>query len=229
MPYKKPQAEEIQTSELCVYGCGTTAKYKFWNEKLCCSLSHNSCQGKRSAFSKLDHSDRTSKSLATRIEKGITKTSQIKGGATRVAQGHYKKLAKVMQDHWATNPWDNNVQCPILVFKHTGLVYQGTYEYEFLEELELEHGLEWVKINVKRGPAIKYIDPTDLLERVYISDFIIDGTIYEIKSAWTWNKNGKDLALEEKNKAKLTECVNKGYNVVLVLNHQRIKYERIMD
>jgi hypothetical protein len=229
MSYKNPQAELVQTTDLCEYGCGTTGLYKFWNGKICCSRHHNSCKGKRGAFSKLDHSERTSKSLATRIEKGITKTSQIKGGATRVAQGHYKKLAKAMQEHWANNPWDNNAQCPILEFKHTGLVYQGTYEYEFLEELELEHGIEWIKDNVKRGPSIKYIDPTDLLERLYISDFIINGAIYEIKSSWTWNKNGKDSTLEEKNKAKLTACVDKGYNVILVLNHQRIKYERIVD
>ena len=228
MSYKKPQAQEIQTTKLCEYGCRTVAKYKFWNEKLCCSKHHNSCKGKRSAFSKLDHTERTSKSLATRIEKGITKSSQLKGAATRVAQGHYEKLAKTMQQHWANNPWDNNIQCPILKFKDTEVVYQGTYEYEFLEELELEYGIEWIKNNVERGPAINYIDPTDSIERIYISDFIIGKTIYEIKSTWTWNKNGKDPQLKEKNKAKLTECVKQNYNVVLVLNQKRINYAEIM-
>ena len=29
--------------------------------------------------------------------------------------------------------------------------------------------------------------------------------------------------------AKLTECINQGYNVVLVLNQKRINYEGIMD
>lgn len=43
------------------------------------------------------------------------------------------------------------------------------------------------------------------------------------------NKNGKDIKLEQKNKAKLTECVNQGYNVILVLNQQRLSYEEIMD
>jgi hypothetical protein len=38
----------------------------------------------------------------------------------------------------------------------------------------------------------------------------------------TWNKHGKDLILEEKNKAKLTSCIQQGYNVVLVLNKEEI-------
>lgn len=229
MSYKKPQAEKINTAEICEYGCGTQAQYKFWNGKLCCSKHHNSCKGKREAFSKLDHTERTSKSLATRIEKGITKTSQIKATATRKANNHYEKLAHTMREHWAKNPWDNNIQCPILEFKNTGLVYQGTYEFEFLGELELEHGLEWVKENVKRGPSVWYNDPEDGSKKLYISDFLIHNTVYEIKSSWTWNKHGKDLILENRNKAKLTECVKQKYNVILVLNQKRIEYERVMD
>jgi hypothetical protein len=34
--------------------------------------------------------------------------------------------------------------------------------------------------------------------------------------------------LEEKNKAKLTTCVKQGYNVILVLNQQRIEYATVM-
>ncbi len=229
MSYKKPQAEEIQTPELCGYGCGTTAKYKFWNGKLCCSKNPNSCKGKRDAFSKLDHTERTSKSLATRIEKGITKSSQIKATATRKANNHYEMLAHTMREHWAQNPWDNNIQCPILEFKNIGLIYQGTYEFEFLEELEAEYGLQWVKENVTRGPSVWYQDPIDGSEKLYISDFLIDNTVYEVKSSWTWNRRGKDLDLENRNKAKLTECVKQNYNVILVLNQKRIEYDRVMD
>jgi len=229
MSYKKPQATLIDTTELCEYGCNTRAKYVFANGRKCCAKHQNSCQGKRNAFSKLDHTGRTSKSLETRTRLGITKTSQVKGGATRRAQGHYNKLAKTMRDHWAKNPWDNNIQCPILNYKNTGIPYQGTFEFEFLEELETEYGLDWIKFNVKRGPSLWYIDPADSEEKLYISDFIIGNTIYEIKSSWTWNKHGKDIQLEKKNKAKLTECVKQGYNIILVLNQQRLKYEDFMD
>jgi len=98
-----------------------------------------------------------------------------------------------------------------------------------MKELEAEYGLDWVKLNVNRGPSLKYVNPVDSMEHLYISDFIIGDTIYEIKSSWTWNKHGKDIELEQKNKAKLTECINQGYNVILVLNQQRLKYEEFMD
>lgn len=229
MPYQRPKAESIVTTDLCEYGCGNIAKYKFAKGKLCCSAHQNSCPGKRKAFSdNVDHKQNAAKSLATRTALGITKTSQIKGGATRRANGHYQKLARTMQEHWLKNPWQNNLECPILPYKGTKLTYQGTLEYEFLDELEFENGINWLTSNVKRGPSLWYTDPTDGVERLYISDFVIDNTIYEIKSSWTWDKHGKDLVLREKNKAKLTSCVAQGYNVVLVLNQTRIDYETIM-
>ena len=80
----------------------------------------------------------------------------------------------------------------------------------------------WLEENVQRGPAIWYQDPVDNVDRLYISDFLIDNTIYEIKSSWTWNKHGKDEELEMRNKKKLTSCIDQGYNVILVLNGEEI-------
>lgn len=223
----KPKAEPIATTELCQYGCNQIALYKFANNKLCCRTSYNSCPGKRKAFSENnDHLANAKKSLATRTRLGITKTSQIKGGATRRAAGHYEKLAEKMKEHWAERPWDNNTQCPILEYKNTGVPYQGTYEYDFLQSLEDKHGPAWISSSVKRGPSVWYIDPTDNTKRLYISDFIIYNTIYEIKSNWTWNKAGADQVLENRNKAKLNECLSQGYEVVLVLERKEIKYEK---
>lgn len=221
--YKKPKAEKINTEEKCQYGCGQTAKFKFANKKLCCSQSFNSCPAKRKAFSEnIDHKTIAAKSLKTRTELGITKSSQIKAAKTRKENGHYKKLARKMQEHWAENPWDNNLQCPLTKFKDTNINYQGTYEYNFLEKLELDNGKIWLEENVQRGPAIWYQDPVDNVDRLYISDFLINNTIYEIKSSWTWNKHGKDEELEMRNKKKLTSCIDQGYNVILVLNGEEI-------
>jgi hypothetical protein len=229
MSYNKPFAEEITTTQLCNYGCGKFAKYQFRKGKLCCSLHYNSCPGKRLEFSnRKDHKETAAKSLATRQRLGITKSSQIKATITRKSNGHYENLAKKMQKHWNEHPWQNNLECPILPYKNTNIVYQGTHELEFLEEFEYQHGLTWVIENIKRGPSIWYIDPLDQTQRLYISDFIIDNTIYEIKSGWTWNKRGKDKILEEKNKAKLTACINQCYNVILVLDQKRINYAEIM-
>lgn len=221
--YKKPKAEEIITSEICEYGCCQTAKYKFANGKICCATSHNSCPGKRNEFSnRIDHKERAVKSLQTRIELGITKSSRAKALATMEANGSYAVMRTKMQEYWKNTPHQNNLQCPLVSYKDTAINYQGSFEYCFLEKLEAEHGLEWINLNVSRGPSLWYIDPTDKNRRLYISDFIISNTIYEIKSLWTWNKHGKDLILEEKNKAKLTSCIQQGYNVVLILNKEEI-------
>lgn len=221
--YKKPKAQEIKTREKCEYGCEQNANFKFANGKLCCSKSFNSCPAKRKAFSEnIDHTANAAKSLKTRKELGITKSSQIKGAKTRKENGHYEKLADTMQKHWAENPWNNNLQCPLVKFKNTEINYQGSFEYNFLENLENKKGIEWLKENVQRGPTVWYKDPIDNIERLYISDFLIDNTIYEIKSSWTWNKHGKDINLESKNKKKLTSCIDQGYNVILVLNGEEI-------
>lgn len=227
MKSPRPKAESINTTEFCFYGCNTIAKFKFYNGRYCCSAHQNSCQGKRKQFSdRTDHKETASKSLATRTRLGITKTSQVKGGATRVASGHYQRLAEKMKEHWAEHPWQNNLQCPLLSYKGTLLTYQGTHEYNFLENLEDKNGIDWVTKNVSRGPSIWYIDPVDSTKRLYISDFLVDNTIYEIKSEWTWNKNGEDMDLENKNKAKLNECIMQGFSVILVLNGREIIYEK---
>lgn len=227
--YKKPQASEYIGNELCNYGCGQIAKFIFKSEKLCCSTSHNSCPKKRQNFSELDHTESSRKSLATRIEKGITKSSQIKATQTRKENGHYEKLAITMQEHWQINPHNNlGPRGEWIMYKDTDIPYQASYEYSFLENLEKLNGLNWLIENVKRGPAIWYIDPCTEKKRLYISDYIIDSTIYEVKSSYTWNRKGKDLDLENLNKAKLDECLARGYNVVLVLDKKEIKYEKFM-
>jgi hypothetical protein len=160
--------------------------------------------------------------LATRTKLGITKSSQVKAGKTRRDNGHYSRLAVKMQDHWATNPWQNNPNCPILPYKNSKVVYQGSYEYEFLEILEERHGLQWITEKVVRGPALWYNDPVTDSKRLYISDFQIENTVYEIKSSWTWNKLGKDIELENKNRAKLAIIIENGYDAILVLDSKEI-------
>jgi hypothetical protein len=215
--YRKPIATKITTESLCNYGCGQIAQYQFKYGKLCCATSHNSCPKKRKNFSEMDiHEARTQKSLATRTRLGITKSSQIKGGETRRKSGHYERLAVTMQEHWINNPWENNLRCPLIEYKDSKLNYQGSYEYNFLQELEDKHGIEWLQKAVSRGPNVWYTYNGQ--KRLYISDFLIDNTVYEIKSLWTWNKHGKDEDLEMKNKAKLNQCLQEGYNVKLILD-----------
>jgi len=164
------------------------AKYKFRNGLVCCSKHYNSCPEKRRKFSEnVDHKTYIKKSLATRVRLGITKSSQIKAGKTRVKNGHYKKLAETMRQHWANNPWNNMPKWG--TYKDTGIQIQSNYEKNFLQDLQDKHGLEWVKENVQRGPCFYYKDPETKKERLYISDFKIDNTIFEVKGNYTWVYN----------------------------------------
>lgn len=208
---------------ICDYGCGKQAEWFYSTaNKYCCSRSYNSCQGKKDAFSALDHSERTAKSLNTRIKTGITKTVGAKTGKTNVSSGHYIKLADQMREHWSKRPWTTNYKCPILNYKDTTIPYQGSFEFDFLQSLEDDLGLPWLIDNISRGPGINY--KFDNKDKLYLPDFIVGNMIYEIKSSWTWNNKGSNLDLERQNKAKLNAAIDAGYDVILVLDKEKMRW-----
>lgn len=222
MKYNKPFAKKINTEKICQYGCKKKAHYQFKNGKMCCSKNFNSCLGKRKNFSEsADHKLNAAKSLEKRKKMGITKSSQIKATKTRKKNNHYEKLAEIMKKHWKENPWNTNPKWG--KYKDTEINYQSKPEYNFLQELEEERGLEWVRKNVKRGPCFYYNDPVTKKERLYISDFQIENTIFEVKGNYTWNKHGTDKNLEKTNRAKLDSVKEMDYDVVLILEGKRIE------
>jgi len=60
--------------------------------------------------------------------------------------------------------------------------------------------------------------------RWYLSDFIIENVVYEIKSDWTWNRQGKDKILEQNNINKLIATKKAGYDVKLIREGKEIDY-----
>ena len=227
MKHHKPYFTEINTNELCEYGCNQPAKYQFKCGKKCCSKHFNSCTGKRKQFSNTqNHKENARKSLETRTRLGITKTSQIKGAKTRRENGFIERHANFMRQLWLEKPWKHKAHCKICKYKDTNIAYQGSYEFAFLEKLEIENGLDWLLKNVSRGPSFLYFDEVDK-ERVYISDYQIGNTIYEIKSSWTWDKQGTDKLLRIRNQRKLKACVLEGYQVKLILDGEQLDYEHI--
>lgn len=227
--YPKKLYIELKTDKLCGGGCNQQARFiSIKNKKLCCSSHPNKCPAKiqkiaekKSQINELtgknSHQAAAEKSLSTRKRLGITKLSQIKGAATRKANNHYEKLAAVMQKKWESEPWANRLRANFKLYKNTKICYQGTHEHAFLENLENKHGLEWVLQNVKRGIPFWYVS-VNQKQRLYLPDFIIGNTLYEIKSIYTWKKDF------ENNKRKLNEALKHGYNVKLILNKNELDY-----
>lgn len=216
-----PGSKHVSTSALCAYGCNQIAEWQFRNGKFCCSKSYNSCPEKRRVFSQTaDHAGNASKSLVSRQRLGVTKSSQIKASKTRKANGHYDRLGSHMKQLWLEQPWLHKGRAHHQTYPGTTISYQGSYEYEFLRELELRYGTTWLVENVKRGPSFTYCHPKTGETKTYLSDFQIGNTVYEIKSSYTWNRNGQDSDLENLNTTKLQSVKNKGYRTVLVLNHK---------
>jgi len=108
-------------------------------------------------------------------------------------------------------------QYKILQYKNTDLYYQGTYELYFLEEMEKKGKLD----EVKNGKSYNYV--FDGEDHVYHSDFFYNGENIEIKSGWTYNKNGKDKKLEEINKAKWKSVVDFGDKIRIMFSKQEIE------
>jgi hypothetical protein len=227
--FSVPHAHEITTTRLCDYGCRNIAQYVFNNGKICCSSHTNKCIGKilRISAAQKIIDDKTGvsireaasiKSLATRTASGVIKSCQIRGGQTRRNNGFYEKLKIRMKSLWDENPWDGRFKSMFKIYKDTGIPYQGSYEYNFLQNLEDLNGIEWVGNNVKRGPGVKYI--FNIEEHLYLPDFLIENTIYEIKSKYTWRID------KEKNCKKLERCIDLGYNVIIVINKKEMNLEQ---
>jgi len=227
--YPKTLYTSITTDELCCYGCKLVGKFiSVKNKRICCSSHPNRCPAKISKIAakkatldpktgKTAHQVAGEKSLATRTRLGITKHSQIQGAKTRIKNGHYKKLKDIMQQKWANEPWANRFRVGFKKYKTTTLAFQGTYEYSFLEKLEVQRGVNWIQEKVKRGSPLWYVDKNQK-RRIYLPDFIIDNNLYEIKSLYTWKKD------YENNIKKLDEALKLGYTVKLILNKNELNY-----
>jgi hypothetical protein len=103
-------------------------------------------------------------------------------------------------------------------YKNTNIAYQGTYEYNFLNNLENTHGIKWLEDNVSRGKGIWYFDTENKTERLYLPDFLIKNIIYEIKSFYTLNHS------LQRNIDKFNSTIYNGYILIIVLEGKEIKY-----
>jgi hypothetical protein len=102
-------------------------------------------------------------------------------------------------------------------YKDTELVYQGAYEKFFLEEMEKIGFLN----KIKNGKKYNYILKNKI--HIYYSDFEFNNITIEIKSNWTYNKNGKDKDLELENETKWKSVVEFGDKIIVLKSKKEIK------
>jgi len=102
-----------------------------------------------------------------------------------------------------------------------GVYFQSSNEKRFLLNMKELGLLE----KIKRGPSFKYIFEGN--QYTYISDYILDDIIFEIKSKYTmFGKNDEYL---EKNIAKLASAKDLGYIVKLVIDDEIISLEAFVS
>lgn len=104
-------------------------------------------------------------------------------------------------------------------FKSTHLTYQGKYELYFLELIENINMLNCIK----HPDGLSYF--FDGKQHVYHPDyeFVNNGLIIEIKSAWTYNRHGKDLILQAQNESKWQAVKNLGKEIIILFSKKEIK------
>lgn len=158
---------------------------------------------------------RLSKTLHTIQDSGYTMIEEQ-------SQTRIKSMAKL--DKNGNNAWDRGyiTSKRIHYYKNTQITYQCSYEFEYLQELEQQNGLNWLYKNVNNGPTINYIDPNTNKETYYKPDFLINQIIIEIKSSWWWDGNGTKPKRLLKNKAKIQASINEGYQYKLILDKKEV-------
>lgn len=102
-------------------------------------------------------------------------------------------------------------------YKDSGIYYNGSYEKYFLELIE-ERGL---LLDVSNGDSFVYT--FNGTEHTYHADFKFRNKQVEIKSGWTYNKNGSDLELQELNETKWKAAKDAGANLVILIDKSEIK------
>lgn len=102
-------------------------------------------------------------------------------------------------------------------FENTKLNYQGSYELYFLELMNQKELISEIFI----PGTVNYTLNNNT--HVYNPDFEFRGKIIEIKSSWTYNKNGVDKELENKNHAKWNAVKITGKEIIILKSKKEIK------
>lgn len=123
---------------------------------------------------------------------------------------HHLKDGEMFQKH-------QKARFKIKSYKNSGICYNGSYEKHFLELMEENDLLK----HVSNGDSfIYYLEDK---EHTYHVDFKFKEQQVEIKSGWTYNKNGKDLELQNINETKWKSVRELGKTLIVLIDKPEIK------
>jgi hypothetical protein len=137
-----------------------------------------------------------------------------------------KKIETCLKNHGTKFPMQNRkifekgLKTRIKIKKFNSeadLTYQGSYEKYFLELMQ-EKGLLDSVLNGKT-----YIYYLNGEQHYYHSDYMFSDITIEIKSEWTYNRNGKDKELELENETKWQSVRDCGDAIIILFSKKEIK------
>ena len=105
----------------------------------------------------------------------------------------------------------------IHTYNNTNLTYQGSYEKYFLELMDDKGLLN----DISNGKSYNYKFNNKV--RAYHSDYLFNNFTIEIKSSWTYDKNGLDLDLRLKNETKWGSVTDSGDLIITLKSKEEIK------
>ena len=110
-----------------------------------------------------------------------------------------------------------------LQYHSSGLCYQGSLEKCFLD-LVAEIG--YIE-KVKKIKPISYEYKTT--KHLYHADFCYNIILFEIKSGWTYDRNGNDLNLRKLNHIKWIAAISKGYKLCIIWDNTSLSFLDLND
>jgi len=138
----------------------------------------------------------------TILDNGLT---IYENNAIKTQETLYKRAAEIGDDGFL------KTKSKIYRYEDTNLIYQGSSEKCFLDFLKNINMLK----KVQRGPTISYIS-IDNQRHLYFSDYIMFLKIFEVKSKYTYDRNGKVLDIRKINNLKFRATLEQGKELFIV-------------
>ena len=159
------------------------------------------------------------KAKKTNLEKyGVEYTFQSKNVKDKIKEtclerygvNHHMQDSKIFKQAQKSS-------CKVFQYKNTDLTWQGKYEKYFLEQMEKYGFLN----ELSKGKSYNY--ELNGKQHVYHSDYWFNNSVIEIKSTWTYNRDGNNKEMELENEAKWQAVKHNEDEIIILFSKKEIK------